>query len=64
MVTKGKDSKASEQTKPRAKVGKLRLNKEAIKDLTPDQLKQLKGGQVVRGANETKGISCSCNACS
>ena len=64
MVTKGKDSKASEQTKLRAKVGKLRLNKEAIKDLTPDQLKQLKGGQIVRVGNETKGISCSCWACS
>ena len=64
MVTKGKDSKASEQTKLRAKVGKLRLNKEAIKDLTPDQLKQLKGGQVVRQPNDSVMISCSCHACS
>ena len=64
MVRKTKDDKTNEQKKRRTNVGKLQLNKEAIKDLTPDQLKQLKGGQIVRGANETKGISCSCWACS
>ena len=67
MVTNSKDNKANEQTKRRAKVGKLQLNKESIKDLTPDQQKQLKGGQIVRHGptiGETRGLTCSCNACS
>ena len=64
MVTKNENHKANEQAKRRTKVGKLQLNKESIKDLTPDQQKRVKGGQIVRGANETKGITCSCWACS
>ena len=66
MVTKNKDNKANEQTKRRAKVSKLQLNKKRIKDLTPDQQKQVKGGQIVRGgtAGETRGFTCSCNGCS
>jgi hypothetical protein len=42
VVTKSKDNKASEQTKRGARIGKLQLNKERIKDLTADQQKQLK----------------------
>ena len=67
MVTKSENNKANEQTKPRAKVGKLQLNKERIKDLTPDQQKQLKGGQIVRvgpTVGETRGFTCSCVGCS
>ena len=66
MVTKSKHNKANEQTKRRAKVGKLQLNKERIKDLTPDQQKKLKGGQIGTGgtAGETRGFTCSCNGCS
>ena len=66
MVTKNENHKANEQAKRRTKVGKLQLNKESIKDLTPDQQKRVKGGQIVRGgtAGETRGTTCSCQGCS
>ena len=48
MVTKNKnrEEKAGMKatTKSRIKVDKLKLNKETIKDLTPDNKKGLKGG--------------------
>ena len=60
MVTKSKDNKATEQTKRRAKVGKLKLNKETIKDLTAGQLRQLKGGIGIR-ADDTDPKNCNIN---
>jgi hypothetical protein len=41
MVTKKTSEKAK---KRRVKVGKLQLNKETIKELTPGKQKQVKGG--------------------
>ncbi len=43
MVTK-KKSKADEKKKGRVKVGKLNLNKETVRDLTPGEKKQVGGG--------------------
>ncbi len=40
MVTKNKTG----QKKVKVKVGKLKLNKETVKDLTRSEQKQLKGG--------------------
>ncbi len=42
MVTKPK--KAGGTKKGRVKVGKLKLNKETVKDLSASQQKQVKGG--------------------
>jgi hypothetical protein len=42
MVTK---SKASKKQKSRVKVGKLKLNKETIKDLSGKEAKGIKGGR-------------------
>ena len=58
MVTKRKDNKANEQKKRRAKIGKLKLNKETIKELTADQQRQLKGG--VKRTTESRGVTCTC----
>ena len=44
MVTK---SKKAGTKKGRVRVGKLKLNKETVKDLTPGDVKQIKGGLVV-----------------
>jgi hypothetical protein len=41
MVTKATKKKGS-----KVKVGKLRLNKETVKDLTNSEAKLIKGGQV------------------
>ena len=43
MVTK-KRSKDEEEEKIRVKVGKLKLDKETVKDLTSDEAQQVKGG--------------------
>ena len=43
MVTKRKP----EQKQGKVKVGKLKLNKETIKDLTASEVKRIKGGLVV-----------------
>jgi hypothetical protein len=42
MVTKKTSEKVA--TKSRVKVGKLQLKKQTIKDLTPGNQKQIKGG--------------------
>ena len=42
MVTKSKAGKESS----RIKVGKLKVNKETVKDLTTAELKQVKGGWI------------------
>jgi hypothetical protein len=47
MVTKKTSEKVA--TKSRVKVGKLTLNKQTIKDLTPGKQKQVKGGAIVGG---------------
>ena len=44
MVNKPK-SVENEQKKGRVKVGKLKLNKETVKDLTDSEKKQIKGGR-------------------
>ena len=41
MVTK------KNSTRGRTKVGKLELNKETVRELTPEELKNVKGGVVV-----------------
>ena len=43
MVAKGKKG----EKKGKVNVGKLKLNKETVKDLTPRERKQIKGGVVV-----------------
>lgn len=43
MVTKAKKGMAEEK-RNRVKVGKLKLNKETIRDLTSEESKQIKGG--------------------
>jgi hypothetical protein len=43
MVTKRKTG----EKKGKVKVGKLRLNKETVKDLTGGEQKQIKGGLVI-----------------
>ncbi len=45
MVTK-KRTKVS-QKKARVKVGKLKLNKETIRNLTGGQQKEIKGGRII-----------------
>jgi len=64
MVTKGKNAGTK---KGRVKVGKLKLNRETVKDLTPSEKKGMKGGlATVRVANidpsvpKTVNELCSC----
>ncbi|MGH9944669.1 MAG: hypothetical protein ACRD9R_20165 [Pyrinomonadaceae bacterium] len=45
MVAKKKQSTETEETKGKVKVGKLKLNKESVKDLTGSQQKQIRGGK-------------------
>jgi hypothetical protein len=40
----------------RTKLGKLKLNKETVKNLTSKETKAVKGGQAVANPNPTKGI--------
>lgn len=44
MVTKNNKRDENAATKSRVKVGKLRPNKQTIKELTPSKQKQVKGG--------------------
>ena len=44
MVTKKKGTSTKEAKKGRVKVGKLKLNKETVKNLTNKDQSQLKGG--------------------
>jgi hypothetical protein len=50
MVTKKKSTSTKAGKKGRVKVGKLKLNKETVKDLTGSQLKKLQGGRTVNTA--------------
>ena len=53
MVTKRKSTSEKEVEKGRVKVGKLKFNKETVKDLVGNEGKQIKGGldgdQLERG---------------
>jgi len=53
MVTKKKSTSSKEAKKGRVKIGKLKLSKETIKDLTDKDQRQLKGGAKARGNNTT-----------
>lgn len=50
MVTKSRKGAAGakKQSKGRAKVGKLSLNKETVKDLRSSEQKQIKGGMAAK----------------
>ena len=50
MVTRNKTG----EKKGRVKVGKLKLNRETVKDLTSNQKKKVKGGLIRRDGDETK----------
>jgi len=45
MVKKKKSTEKKQANKGRAKVGKLQLNKETIKELTAQEEKRLRGGR-------------------
>lgn len=55
MVTKSKKTAAK---KGRVKVGKLKLNKETVKDLTGRERKKIKGGVA-----SNPGLGCTREAC-
>ena len=60
MVTKRKAGE-KEEKKGRVKVGKLKLKKEAVKDLSASQEKQVKGGRLAANigiAYPTSGGAC------
>ncbi len=48
METKKKSTGEKEAKKGRVKVGKLKLNKETVKDLTDSEAKKIKGGAAAR----------------
>jgi len=47
MVKRSKETSGQTAQKGRAKVDKLQLNKETVKDLATEDLKKVKGGLVV-----------------
>ncbi len=54
MVVKKHNTSEKEESKARVKVGKLKLNKETVKDLTSHQKSKIKGGLIRRDGNDTK----------
>jgi hypothetical protein len=61
MVTNAK--KSADERKGRVKVGKLKLNKETIKDLTGSESRKIKGGQKPEKSPNAcvvtiKGVNC------
>jgi hypothetical protein len=58
MVTKKKSTGKQVETKGRVKVGKLKVNKETVKDLNPSQVKRIRAGVNKRGS--TLGCSDLC----
>ncbi len=48
MVTKKKSTDEKEKEKGRVRVGKLNLNRETIKDLSPEEKRRIKGGAADR----------------
>jgi natural product precursor len=62
MVTKSKAHTIGEkeEKKGRVKVGKLKLNKETVKDLTNSEAKRVKGGQAWNADGTSGAGSCQC----
>ena len=59
MVTRTKTApKGTTKKRDGVKVGKLKLNKETVKDLSASQQKQVKGG---RRATPWTGNTCNCS---
>ena len=62
MVTKSKETGAKKGT---VKVGKLKLNRETVKDLSTEEKKRIKGKQAgvlkVLGQNATIATCCNCS---
>ena len=50
MVTKNTKG----EKKGKAKIGKLKLNKETVKDLSGEQKKKVRGGARPQGGDDTK----------
>ena len=48
MVNKRKSTEKNQANKSRAKVGKLQLNKETVKELSGQEEKRLRGGMARR----------------
>ena len=60
MVAKNKSTGEKKEKQGRIEVGKLKVNKETLKDLTPSKAKGVRGG--VGGTKTTRGdsvITCS-----
>jgi len=45
------------QKKSQVRVGKLKLNKETVKSLTPEEKRSVKGGATNDGTGCTRGVS-------
>lgn len=56
MVVKKKSTSEQGELKGKVKVGKLKLNRETVKDLTSEQQKRVKGGLLGNAST-----SCSVN---
>ncbi|MGH9944668.1 MAG: hypothetical protein ACRD9R_20160 [Pyrinomonadaceae bacterium] len=52
---------AKKKSTGQVKVGKLKLNKETLKDLSTEEAKQVKGGARPRPASGGGGCTASCN---
>ena len=60
MTTRKKSSDKTQKEKGRAKVGKLSLNRETIKNLSAEEKSRIKGGA---GANQTRELLCTLATC-
>ncbi len=58
MVTKAKQTSKQEEGKGRVKVGKLKLNRETVKELTASEEEQLKGGYGAEGGPAFSDATC------
>ncbi len=59
MVTKKKSTGEKEEKKGRVKVGKLKLNRETVTDLTGGEQKKIKGGAGGRDYQTKALVSCT-----
>ena len=63
MVTKKKTKTSEmEETEGRVKVGKLRIKKETVKDLTSDETHNVKGGTGLCAGSQVGGLTVACVA--
>ena len=63
MVIKKKTKTSDmQETNGRVKVGKLRINKETVKDLTSDETQNVKGGTGLCAGSQVGGVTVSCVA--